>query len=115
VILYSSRNHYGKSLKPSSDVALAATYNVGSFDGLRFLNKSMMSAQQKAAYMPFGGGSRVCIGLHLAWMELRLGAALFFRQCRGAQLGETMRDEMMEMDNRFLISPKGHCCYVILR
>jgi cytochrome P450 len=49
-----------------------------SFNGLRFLGKSNMTAQQKAAYMPFGGGSRVCIGLHLAWMELRFGAALFF-------------------------------------
>ncbi|KAH7075574.1 cytochrome P450 [Paraphoma chrysanthemicola] len=84
------------------------------FDGFRFLEKSKMSAQQKAAYMPFGGGSRVCIGLHLANMELRLGTALFFRQCRGARLGENMKDEMMEMDNRFLISPKGHCCYVTL-
>jgi len=74
-----------------------------------------MSARQKAAYMPFGGGSRVCIGLHLAWMELRLGAALFFQQCRGAKLAECMLDEMMEFDNRFLISPKGHCCYVTLR
>jgi cytochrome P450 len=73
-----------------------------------------MTAQQKAAYMPFGGGSRVCIGLHLAWMELRFGAAFFFRECRGARLSECMRDEMMEMDNRFLIAPKGHCCYVTL-
>jgi cytochrome P450 len=73
-----------------------------------------MSAQQKAVYMPFGGGARVCLGLHLAWMELRLGAALFFRHCRGARLSECMSDEMMEMDNRFLISPKGHCCYVAL-
>jgi cytochrome P450 len=73
-----------------------------------------MSAQQKATCMPFGGGARVCLGLHLAWMELRLGAALFFRHCRGAKLSECMRDEMMKMDNRFLISPKGHCCYVTL-
>ncbi|KAF2829792.1 cytochrome P450 3A17 [Ophiobolus disseminans] len=85
------------------------------FDGTRFLNKSTMSAHQKASYMPFGGGSRVCIGLHLAWMELRLGAALFFQQCRGARLAKCMQDEMMEMDNRFLISPKGHCCYITLR
>lgn len=56
----------------------------------------------------------MCIGLHLAWMELRLATALFFRECKGARLSEEMTDEMMEMDNRFLIAPRGHCCYVKL-
>ncbi|KAI2479354.1 CypX Cytochrome P450 [Pyrenophora tritici-repentis] len=85
------------------------------FDGLRFLNKTTMSAHQKASYMPFGGGSRVCLGVHLAYMELRLAAALFFRHCRGARISNCMNDKMMEMDNRFLVSPKGHCCYVTMR
>lgn len=85
------------------------------FDGLRFLNKPTLSAHQKASYMPFGGGSRVCIGIHLAYIELRLAAALFFRQCRGAKISECMKDEMMEMDNRFLISPVGHHCYITLK
>ncbi|RYO67069.1 putative sterigmatocystin biosynthesis P450 monooxygenase [Alternaria arborescens] len=85
------------------------------FDGLRFLNKPTLSAHQKASYMPFGGGSRVCIGIHLAYIELRLAAALFFRQCRGAKISECMKDEMMEMDNRFLISPVGHQCYITLK
>ncbi|KAF2848758.1 cytochrome P450 3A17 [Plenodomus tracheiphilus IPT5] len=85
------------------------------FDGFRFMNKASMSTQQKAAYMPFGGGSRVCIGLHLAYMELRLATALFFRHCRGAKLSDSMRDEMMEMDNRFLIAPIGHCCNITLK
>lgn len=73
-----------------------------------------MTAAQKAAYTPFGAGSRVCLGLHLAYMELRLATALFFRHCRGARLAPNMNDEMMEMDNRFLIAPKGHCCMVSL-
>ncbi|KAJ4335560.1 hypothetical protein N0V95_008874 [Ascochyta clinopodiicola] len=84
------------------------------FDGYRFMNKSSMTAQQKAAYMPFGAGSRVCLGIHLAYIELRLAAAMFFRQCRGAKLSDCMRNEMMEMDNRFLIAPKGHCCWISL-
>jgi cytochrome P450 len=85
------------------------------FDGLRFLNKSAMSAHQKASYMPFGGGSRACLGVHLAYMELRLATALFFRHCRGARIADCMHDEMMEMDNNFLVSPRGHCCYITLR
>ncbi|KAI4680286.1 uncharacterized protein J4E84_007934 [Alternaria hordeiaustralica] len=89
--------------------------NPHNFDGLRFLDKSTMSAHQKASYMPFGAGSRVCIGIHLAYMELRLGAALFFRHCRGARISDSMNDEMMEMDNNFLIAPKGHHCYITLR
>lgn len=79
------------------------------------MNKNSMTAQQKVASMPFSGGSRACPGIHLAYTEPRLGAALFFRECRGARLRECMHDEMMEMEIGFLISPKGHCCCVILQ
>ena len=48
-------------------------------------------------------------------MEMRLAAALFFRECRGARIGDSMTDEMMEEDNRFLIAPKGHCLDITLR
>ncbi|KAF9773343.1 hypothetical protein IL306_008876 [Fusarium sp. DS 682] len=84
------------------------------FNGYRFMDKSKLTAAQKTALSPFGAGSRTCIGLHLAWMELRLGAALFFRECRGAKLGPDMTDEIMEMENRFLIAPKGHKCIIKL-
>ncbi|PVI05800.1 cytochrome P450 [Periconia macrospinosa] len=83
------------------------------FDGRRFLS-SELTRSQKTAYSPFGGGSRICIGLHLAWMELRLGAALFFRECRGARISTTMTVEMMDTVNHFLIAPKGHCCNIVL-
>ncbi|KAG9381754.1 cytochrome P450 [Pyrenophora tritici-repentis] len=84
------------------------------FDGLRFLNKAAMTPAQKASFMPWGGGSRTCIGLHLALIEIRLATALFFRECRGAKISECMRDEMMELENTFLVAPKSHCCYVSL-
>ena len=79
------------------------------------MDKSKITPAQKAAMGPFGAGSRICIGMHLAWMELRLGAALFFRECRGVRLGEEMTDEMMEMENHFLIAPKARKCIVKLR
>ncbi|KAI8720005.1 hypothetical protein NCS52_00444500 [Fusarium sp. LHS14.1] len=88
--------------------------NAHRFDGERFMDKSTLTAAQKTAMSPFGAGSRICIGLHLAWMELRLATALFFRECRGAKLDPGMTDDMMEMDNRFLIAPKGHCCKIQL-
>lgn len=85
------------------------------FDGRRSLNNGPMTREQKIAFSPFGGGSRICIGLHLAYMELRLGTALFFRMCRGARISNTMADEVMEMENHFLIAPKGHRCNIVLR
>ncbi|ORY08809.1 cytochrome P450 [Clohesyomyces aquaticus] len=84
------------------------------FNGYRFIDKSAMTPTQKALMQSFSAGSRVCIRIHLAWMELRLGAAMFFWDCRGAQLAPYITDDMIEIDNQFLIAPKGHCCYVVL-
>jgi len=64
----------------------------------------------KDAYMPFGGGSRICIGLHLAYMEMALAAAKFFRACPTATI--KTRDEDMEVENYFVIAPKGHKCEI---
>lgn len=56
----------------------------------------------------------VCIGIHLARMELRLATALFFRTFPQAHLStkEGMSNEDMEMKSFFLMSPKGHRCLV---
>jgi len=95
-------------------IAVIKPANRPRFDGFRFMDKAYMTTERKAAYMPFGGASRSCLGLHLAYMEIRLATALFFRHCCGARLSDNMRDEMMEMENMFLISPKGHCCNITL-
>jgi cytochrome P450 len=84
------------------------------FDGRRFIDPASMTPTQKTAFHPFGAGSRICLGIHLAYLEMRLAVALFFRQCRGARISGLMMDAMMEEDNRFLIAPKGHCLYVTL-
>jgi len=78
------------------------------------MNKSALTPAQKTALHPFGAGSRVCLGQNLAYMELRLSAATFFRECRGARLAPCMTDDMMEFVNQFLIAPKGHCCFIVL-
>lgn len=71
-----------------------------------------MTPDQKSAWTPFGGGTRVCLGIHLAYMELRHGTAEFVRQCGHLELSKLTTPESMEMENYFLIAPKGHCLMV---
>ncbi|KAK7750180.1 hypothetical protein SLS62_007931 [Diatrype stigma] len=68
----------------------------------------------KDAFMPFGGGSRSCLGIHLAYHELRLATALFWRTFPNAVVStkEGMSDEDMEQNLFFLMSPKGHRCLI---
>ncbi|KAM0467976.1 hypothetical protein ACHAP7_011416, partial [Fusarium lateritium] len=47
------------------------------FDAYRFMNPS---AEQKKAHVPFSIGSRSCIGMHLARMEILVTLAMFFRE-----------------------------------
>ena len=79
----------------------------------RWLNDEV-SQEAKRAFHPFGAGSRVCLGIHMAYMELRLASAEFFRQCKGARLSPETTGESMEMENYFLITPRAQKCEVIL-
>ncbi|TDZ36652.1 Cytochrome P450 monooxygenase cypX [Colletotrichum spinosum] len=83
--------------------------NPEEFDHTRWLpgGEVATSANAKAAFSPFGSGARVCIGKHLAYMELRYAAAMFFRKFPGCHLSPETTPESMEMNNIFLIEPKG--------
>ncbi|KAL4948459.1 cytochrome P450 [Aspergillus filifer] len=72
------------------------------------------SSPANLAFSPFGAGARVCLGIHLAEMELRLAAAEFFRECAGARLAWGTTEETMRPENYFLIAPVGHRCEVTL-
>lgn len=71
-----------------------------------------MSSDAKAVVSPFGSGSRICIGIHVAYMEIRLAAAGFFKECRGAYLSEETRPESMSFMNYFATFPKSGQCIV---
>lgn len=58
--------------------------------------------------------SEVCIGLHLANMELAFAAAVFLRECPTAKIASTTTNEDMEMVNFFLIPPKNHKCEIVV-
>ncbi|KAL5333391.1 cytochrome P450 [Aspergillus crustosus] len=66
----------------------------------------------KDGFMAFGAGTRSCIGVYLARMELRLALALFFKSFPKAKLSTKagMLEQELEMKIYFLVSPKGHRC-----
>ncbi|KAF5874221.1 putative cytochrome p450 monooxygenase protein [Botrytis fragariae] len=83
------------------------------FDPQRWLGPK--SDDFKSANHAFGAGTRTCIGIHLARMEMQLVLASFFRECKGMRIASSQDDEGMEIENFFLIGPKGHKCALTMR
>lgn len=83
------------------------------FDYTRWLPDRVTEAAT-ASFVPFGAGTRACIGKHLAMMELRYGTALFFKKFPSAQLAPETTPESMEMRNLVLIEPMSGVCKVVL-
>lgn len=79
------------------------------FDYNRWLpdGPATLSNDARTAWWAFGAGGYTCIGQHLAMMELRLAAALFFKTFVGAKLAPETTDDSMNMMNYVIISPKS--------
>jgi len=101
----------GYQIAKGSDVAIA-TYAMQRdpnlfpdperFDPDRFLPENE-AKQPKYAYLPFGGGPRICIGNSFAMMEARLVLATILQRFKLAlPLGQTVQAEQL-----FTLRPKG--------
>lgn len=85
------------------------------FDPSRWLpGVNEASEQARMALSPFGAGSRTCLGIHLSYMELRLGAVEFFRRCEDVRLAPSVTDQSMKPEHYFLIAPSAHKCEVLM-
>lgn len=77
-------------------------------------NSHAIPDEARAVFTPFGSGSRSCLGVHIAWTELRLAVAEFFRRCPGSHLDLSTTPGSMEMENFFSIIPVSHRCHVVI-
>ena len=87
-------------------------------DPLEFIPERWESPtkEMKDSFVAFGGGSRICIGLHLAKMELRLATARFFMSFPGARVSgrEGFAEGDMVPEMYFLMTPRRHRCLIKL-
>ncbi|KAG5978985.1 hypothetical protein E4U55_005684 [Claviceps digitariae] len=61
----------------------------------------------KAAFMPFGGAARACLGQNIARMELLHATARFFRECPRAVTSVETTEKSMLMVDYFAGWPRG--------
>ncbi|KAJ5291813.1 cytochrome P450 [Penicillium angulare] len=84
------------------------------FDPSRWLpGRNEASEKARSAMSPFGSGSRICLGIHLAWMELRLATAEFILRCGDVKLAPSVTEESMKPQHFFLIAPVAHKCEIM--
>ena len=104
------------SLHPKSErIVFLPVLTHRRFDVTRWMEGRELSPAAKTTFCAFGAGATSCLGINLAWMELRYATSLFFRECKGIQLALGTTPESMELENYFVIVPKAHKCEVTLK
>jgi cytochrome P450 len=78
----------------------------------RWLTKTGATEEMKAMFMPFSKGTRACLGIHLALMELKLTTAALVRD-HVVTIAPSMKVSDMDVKDHFLVLPAGGKCDLI--
>lgn len=84
------------------------------FDPTRWLETDGGTPEMNEAYMPFSKGSRMCIGINLAIMELKMILATIIHGWE-LSIGERTTEDTMSMTDHFVLMPKGGFCDLYLK
>ncbi|KAK4172409.1 putative cytochrome P450 E-class, group I [Triangularia setosa] len=76
------------------------------FDPERWVNPETRKKSEKT-YAPFSRGTRICLGMHLAWAEMYLVMAALLPKFDFDFKGLTPEDHFEVMSDQFIISTKG--------
>lgn len=84
------------------------------FNPARWLDTDGGTLEMNEAYMAFSKGSRMCIGINLAMMELKMILAAILH---GWELSvrERTTEDTMSMTDHFVLMPKGGFCDLYLQ
>lgn len=83
-----------------------------SFQPDRWLDPKAVTPEMKTMMMPFSVGSRACLGISLAWMELKVITSALVRHYE-VSLAPGTTDESMTFWDHFLAAPKSGKCDLI--
>lgn len=73
------------------------------FDPERFMGDDKAEGNRNFTYFPFGAGKHMCIGIHLAMMEMQIVLAMFVRRVRLA----VVRPEAVRMKSKITLQVAG--------
>lgn len=82
------------------------------YDPSRWLRKDRKVDEMNELFMPFSKGSRACLGINLAYMELKVAVATLLGRYQ-VSLAPDMQAHDMDMRDHFLIFPTGGKCNLV--
>jgi cytochrome P450 len=85
------------------------------FDPNRWISKGSInsgSADQREMWLVWGKGTRICLGQHMATMEMKIVLARLIERFAVKLAGSGTHDEM-EMTDHFTLIPKGKKCSLV--
>jgi len=85
-----------------------------SFDPTRWISKEKVTDEMNELFMPFSKGSRACLGINIAYMELKVVTAAILSKYQ-VEIAPDMQPDDMDQRDHFLIFPKGGKCNLAFR